>query len=130
MASVTRVLVDTSVWIDFLRGDRSVVAQLESLRLRDRIVVCGQIVQEVLQGSRDASAFDKLERRFSIWEAEAEEPGDFRDAARIYARLRWKGITVPPSDCLVAAVAKRAGFQVYATDPDFDRIPDLQRYRP
>jgi predicted nucleic acid-binding protein len=124
-----RVLVDTSVWVDFLRGDSEVVSRLESLRRSHQIVVCGQVLQEVLQGSRNASAFGKLERQFSIWDIEEERPDDFREAARIYARLRWKGITVPPSDCLIAAVATRRGFALYATDPDFDHVPDLKRHR-
>lgn len=40
------------------------------------------------------------------------------------------GITVPPSDCLVAAVARRRKLHLYANDSDFDEIPDLNRYTP
>ena len=125
MADDGRVLVDTSVWIDFLSGHADAVRLLASLRRSRHIVVCGQIVQEVLQGSRDEAALAKLERQFAIWDREAEQPEDFLDAARTYARLRWKGITVPPTDCLIAAVAKRCGLPVCATDPHFERIPDL-----
>ena len=87
---------------------------------------CGQILQEVLQGSRDAPALAKLERQFAIWDYEAEQPADFLEAARTYAGLRWKGVTVPPSDCLIAAVAKRRHFRVCATDPHFGLIPGLR----
>jgi predicted nucleic acid-binding protein len=125
-----RVLIDTSVWIDFLRGDASLVPHVDALRRAHRIVVCGQVLQEVLQGSRDLAALATLERQFSIWDLIEERPEDFREAGRIYARLRWKGVTVPPSDCLIAAVAKRARVQVYATDPDFDHIPGLTRHKP
>ncbi len=128
MPASNRVLVDTSVWVDFLRGNPEVVSKLESLRRSHEIVVCGQILQEVLQGSRDASALGRLERQFTIWALEEERPEDYREAARIYARLRWKGITVPPSDCLIAAVAKRRGLPLYATDPDFNHVPDLKRH--
>jgi predicted nucleic acid-binding protein len=117
------------VWVDFLRGAADVATGVESLRRTHEIVLCGQILQEVLQGSRDAAALAKLEHQFAIWRLEQEVPEDFREAARIYARLRWKGVTVPPSDCLIAAVAKRRGLPLYATDPDFDRIPDLKRHR-
>ena len=130
MAGGDRVLVDTSVWIAFLQGDPSVVPRIDVLRRTRRIVLCGQVLQEILQGSRDAAAFDRLERQFGIWATELEQIEDFREAARIYARLRWKGITVPPSDCLIAALARRRGLKLYATDPDFDQIPDLRRYVP
>jgi predicted nucleic acid-binding protein len=124
-----RVLVDTSVWVDFLRGNAQVASRLDILRRSHQIVICGQVLQEVLQGSRDAPALGKLERQFSIWDLEPERPEDFREAARIYARLRWKGVTVPPSDCLIAAVATKRGLPLYATDPDFDHVPGLKRHR-
>src|ERR1044071_1346574 len=102
-----RVLVDTSVWIDFIRNEPKAVLALTNLVKFERIVICGQILQEVLQGSRDDKAFKRLEREMAMWKAEKEEPDDFVEAARIFARLRWKGITIPPSDCLVAAIAIR-----------------------
>jgi predicted nucleic acid-binding protein len=125
-----RILVDTSVWIDFLNGEEQAVSALAALIKTRRIVICGQIKQEVLQGSRDGKAFAKLEKEMAIWEYEAEEPHDFVEAAHIFSQLRWKGITVPPSDCLIAAVAKRRKLPVYARDTDFNDIPQIRHYQP
>lgn len=125
MAENDRVLVDSSVWIDFLAGDPAAVALLARLRESHRIVICGQIKQEVLQGSRDRKAFAKLEQELAIWDYEAEQPDDFVGAARLYASLRWKGVTVPAADCLIAAVAKRRGWSVSATDPHFNEISGI-----
>ena len=55
-----RVLVDTSVWVNYLRGERHTRDQLELLMGSERIVISGLIKQEVLQGSRNAAAFNKL----------------------------------------------------------------------
>lgn len=130
MADHARVLVDTSVWIDFLDGREESVRVLNLLIRSGRVVVCGQIRQEVLQGSRDDKAFAKLEAQMALWDAEVEEPADFIEAARVFARLRWNGITIPPTDCLVAAVALRRKLLLYANDSDFDNIPGLRRYTP
>lgn len=126
MAEHDRVLVDTSVWIDFLTGDPAAVVLLGRLRESHRIVICGQVKLEVLQGSRDKKAFATLEQQFSIWDYEAEKPEDFVTGARTYAELRWKGVTVPAADCLIAAVASRRGFSVCATDPHFEEIPGIR----
>lgn len=126
MAEHDRVLVDTSVWIDFLTGDSAAVALLGRLRDSHRIVICGQIKQEVLQGSRDKKAFATLEQELSIWDYEGEQPEDFVSAARLYAELRRKGVTLPAADCLIAAVAKRRGWPVCATDPHFKEIPGIK----
>ena len=125
-----RVLVDTSVWIDFLKGEEEAVSGLGALMKTRRIVICGQVKQELLQGSRDAKAFVKLEKEMSIWEYEAEEPADFVQAARIFSQLRWKGVTLPPSDCLIASLAMRLKLPVYACDTHFNGIPQLPLYLP
>jgi predicted nucleic acid-binding protein len=96
----------------------------------EQVVICGQIRQEVLQGSRDKEAFAKLQEQMSLWDYEAEAPEDFLEAARIFATLRWQGITLPPTDCLIAAVAVRRHLLLYSHDPDFDQITHLLRHMP
>jgi hypothetical protein len=125
-----RVLVDTSAWIDYFAGDERIVRVLNGPINDDRVVMCGQVKQELLQGTRDDKMFAKLERELSTWRYEAETPADFREAAHIYAHSRWKGSTVPASDCLIAALAKRCGLLLCATDPHFKSIPDLRLYQP
>src|SRR5262245_21380276 len=129
MAENADVLVDSSVWVDYLNGEHNTVQVLNSLIKSGRIVICGQIRQEVLQGSRDEPAFAKLEKQMGLWETAAEEPSDFTEAARIFARLRWKGITVPPADCLIAAIAIRKNLILYTNDTDFDQLTGLKRYK-
>jgi predicted nucleic acid-binding protein len=128
VAGDSRVLVDTSAWIDYFAGDVHIVPVLDGLMQRDLIVTCGQVVMEVLQGTRDERAFSRLERKMAIWTYEAETAADFRAAALVYARLRWKGVTVPTSDCLIAAVAQRCDVAVCATDPHFSSMPGLKLF--
>ena len=114
----------------FSSGNEAAVKNLGTLINNSRVAICGQIRQEVLQGSRDKGAFAKLEDQMSIWDYEAEEADDFVEAARIFSKLRWKGITLPPTDCLIAAVAVRRKLPLYAHDPDFDHITELLRHTP
>lgn len=122
------VLVDTSVWLGFIRGHANAVALLERLthgRGAPGVAVCGTVLQEVLQGSRTAKELAELRGQLSIWEYEPETPEDFASAAEIYARLRWRGRTVPAPDCLVAAVALRTNRALAAHDRHFDEITGL-----
>jgi len=129
MPENAKVLVDSSVWVDYFNGEDEAVETLNSLIRTGRVVVCGLIRQEVLQGSRDEKAFAKLEKQMSLWESVTEVPADFIEAAHIFARLRWKGITIPPTDCLIAAVAMRQNLLLYARDNDFDNIAQLHQFR-
>jgi hypothetical protein len=128
VAGADRVLVDTSAWIDYFAGDARIVPALDALMQDDAVVTCGQVVLEVLQGTRDERAFAKLEQQLSIWTYEAETAADFREAALVYARLRWKGTTIPTTDCLIAAVAKRCDLRVCASDPHFSSVPGLRLF--
>ena len=91
MDGSAKVLIHSSVWIDFFRGTEPAASAMRTVIQTKRVVVCGQIKQEVLQGSRDRRAFQKLAREMSLWEYESETPDDFIDAARIFSELRWKG---------------------------------------
>lgn len=128
MRKDSSVLVDSSVWIHFLKGLPQVQKPIQELMQSGRIVICGVIKQELLQGARDAQHFEKLNRLFSEWNYAAEKPEDYIEAARLYSKLRTQGITIPASDCLAATVALRRKFSFYAMDTHFDFVPDLMRF--
>src|SRR5690349_12345737 len=70
VAESARVLVDSSVWIDFLRGVAPSATTVPALIKSHRVVICGQIKQEVLQGARDSQAFETLQAQMAMWEYE------------------------------------------------------------
>ena len=129
MAARDSVLVDSSVWIGFFGGDARAIAALTSLKEAHRIVICGQVKQEVVQGSRDAKALARVERRDGDLGLRSGAAGRFRRGRPpVSPRLRWKGTTIPAADCLIAAVAKRCDLRVCTIDPHFERVPRLKLY--
>jgi predicted nucleic acid-binding protein len=90
------IVVDSSIWIDFLKG-RSLphVARLRALLGTSEIIVGDLMLCEVLQGLEDERAAREVEsllRRFQI----APMAGDTIavNAARNFRFLRGRGITV------------------------------------
>jgi predicted nucleic acid-binding protein len=120
-----RVLVDTSVWVDFFRNQPAAVALVGELAETHRAAICGTILQETMQGAKSDQELSFLRTQMSLWHFEAEQPEDFAAAAEIYARLRWRGLTVPPADCLIAAVAIRRKLPLCSPDAHFSRMPGL-----
>ena len=123
-------LVDTSVWIEvFARPAR---VHLESVVRLDEVVTCLPIIQEVLQGFRDESAF-RIAREamhaFPLVEAPLET-AVFDEAVDLYRLARRIGITVRSSvDCLIAVCAIRNGLTLLHHDRDFDRIARISPLR-
>ena len=121
------ILVDTSVWVGYLRGDeRPAVARLEALLERGVPVAVASIVaQELLQGVATPEAFERLERYLgSQRRVELSDPWlGAVEAARIYGACRAAGVTIRSSvDCLIARIAIEHDLALLHDDRDFTDI--------
>jgi predicted nucleic acid-binding protein len=117
------VIVDTTVWIDYLRG----VENPETLWLdrelpRQRLGLTALILCEVLQGAQGLREFDRARRellRFEIFPAGGVDLAIA--AAQNYRRLRERGYTVRKTiDCLIATFCLQGGHRLLHRDRDFD----------
>ena len=131
------IVVDTTVWIDFLEGrgtafDRHLTDLLE----RDAPIALVDIVYcEILQGIRDEDTFQRT--RASLLAHPILRPRGlktFETAANLYRMARRRGLTIRRTvDCLIASTCLETGAEIYHNDRDFDalaRVSDLMIYRP
>lgn len=120
------ILVDTSAWIEFLRGTGS-PTHLELRRLIEEdapLATTDVVVMELLAGSGDEGRHREL-RRFLLRFTHLPTSGlaDFEQAAGIFRKCRKEGATIRSLfDCLVAAVALRTDTPVLALDRDYEAI--------
>jgi predicted nucleic acid-binding protein len=122
------ILVDSSVWIDFLSSSPS-AAGAELRRMiadAEPFALTGIVVTEVLQGlRRDVS---RIEHYLSQWDI-LEPVGykTYREAAVIFRTARAKGLAVTTVDALIAAIALKHGATLFTLDQDFTRIAGMSR---
>jgi predicted nucleic acid-binding protein len=118
------VIVDTSVWVEFLRGTGSGAHRALEERIRSgaSIVVPDVVLAEVLVGTTDEAVAARWERALSQFDLEPTRPiEDARSAAAIHRASRRQGETVRSLvDCFVAAFALRLGVPVLHRDRDFE----------
>jgi len=124
------LLVDTSAWIEVFRKPAGL--DLADVGGLDQVVTCLPVVQEVLQGFRDESAY-RVARDAMLALPCVESPlpqARFEEAAALYRAARRAGFTVRSGiDCLIAACAIRHGLTVLHKDRDFavlGKIAELQ----
>ena len=127
------ILVDTSAWIEFLRASgRPVHLTLRHhLTQQSPIVTTEVVIMEVLAGARNRREYNVLRNRLTAFpQLTLRSLSDFEHAAELYRSCRDKGVTVRKLiDCLIAAVAIRAGASVLHNDRDFDSIVRCTRLR-
>ena len=128
-------LVDTSVWVDYLvRGDSPQAVFLDSLL--DNPLATGitdVVYMEILQGTRDREAFDRMRKYFSgqRFYRFGDAQQSHENAAQIYFNCRRRGIIVRSTvDCLIAQCAIEHDLILFHHDHDFRNMaPEVPALR-
>ncbi len=117
------IVIDSSVWIDFLQLRESEhTFWLEQRLGREAIGLPDLVMMEVLQGLRADALFQSVLRRFEQCEM-LETCGSLLavEAAQNYRHLRSLGVTVRKSaDCMIATLCLRNDHHLLHRDRDFD----------
>ena len=130
------MLVDTSIWIQWLRGRETPQTLMLNILLDEADAwLAPVILQELLQGARNEANARRLRAEFADQAMLMPSVQTHLAAGELYARCRWRGITIrSPHDCLIAALAIERGTMLLQDDGDFDRIasvePSLLLWRP
>ena len=117
------ILVDSSVWIDFLNSNHGRAGnELERLiRSGAPLVLAGAIVTEVLQGlKRDVAQVARLLAGWPLI-----EPGGFASyvaAAGIFRQARERDLTLSTVDALLASLAIEYEAALFTLDKDFEHL--------
>ena len=117
------IIVDTTVWVDYLRGSRNPETEwLEREADRRRLGLTDLVLCEVLQGVRSEHEFGLVRtelQRFKLFESSGEALAV--EAAKNYRTIRDQGITVRKTiDCLIATFCMANGHALLHRDRDFD----------
>lgn len=116
-------LVDTSSWIEFLRGRKSETGlRVKELVRTERAAWCDLIAVELWNGARpgDETKFlTELDNAVTCFEL--NKPVWLR-ARKLAAASRKNGITVPMADIVIATCAIHYRLEMEYIDGHFDRI--------
>lgn len=125
-------LIDTSVWIDYLRDKKNPTTKYFAELLDDEspFGITGIIYQELLQGAASKSDFDSLtdylgtQRFYHVQDSVVS----YQAAAKIYFDCRRKGITIRSTiDCLIAQIAIENELILLHNDEDYNQIATVAK---
>lgn len=120
------ILVDTSVWIDFLRGKDSEHRYLlrRLIEKEEDICLTEIILTEILQGIRDDALYETTKEyllEFPMIKPKGTET--YIKAAEIFRKSRKQGMTIRKTiDCIIAAIAQENNLALLHNDSDFEVI--------
>ncbi|MBN1958822.1 MAG: PIN domain-containing protein [Desulfuromonadales bacterium] len=125
---MTKILIDTSAWIEFFRNDSSpygdAVVQLVD---KSQAVITGPVIAELLQGLKTHRERDSLTEILSILPYAEVSREDWVKTGNLLGTLRRQEITVPLTDALIATIAKNNDHGVLTLDRHFQHF-DIPLY--
>jgi predicted nucleic acid-binding protein len=123
------VIIDSSCWIKYFRNNDQVVAKnVENLIQEARACLCGIIEMEIIQGIKSKQQNLSIKYVFTALPYFEFQRIDFINSGNTIRELRLNGITVAPSDALIAELCIRNNLSLYTKDNDFNNFPKLKRY--
>lgn len=123
------IMVDTSVWIDFFRGNETFEVErlIGYIEENERIFTGDLILAEIFQGirhQRELTAVEAAFRPFLVVDMVGET--NARQSAAFYRALRGRGLTIRKTiDCLIATWCIQNQIPLLHADGDFRSFVSL-----
>jgi tRNA(fMet)-specific endonuclease VapC len=125
-----RLLLDTNRYVDFARGEPSVVQAVQgAAKVFMPFVALAELRAGFALGTRARENHAILNRilqrpSFSVLCADTDTTHHY---AAIYAQLRRQGTAIPTHDLWIAALAIQHELVLYSRDAHFQHVPQLAR---
>ncbi len=129
--SAQKIIVDTSVWIEYFKNNKQYVPILDDNLNLENIIICGIIISELLQGVKGSKEHDMLSSAIGAIPYIECMFDDWVKTGKILHDLKKNGISIPLTDVLIATIAIRNNASVLTLDKHFREISfvaDLDLY--
>jgi predicted nucleic acid-binding protein len=119
-----KVLVDTSVWIDFFRKKEPCYSRVLKLIDEDRICCTGIVLAELVQGAKSRDEIKVLKGFTSVFSFLEESARLWEKAGELAFLLRKAGKQIGLADCYIAGAAQMDKAGILTLDNHFVTIKE------
>jgi predicted nucleic acid-binding protein len=123
---MVKIIVDTSVWIEYFKNNKNYVHFIEENLDMENIYIVGPVIAELLHGVKSKKEFDILSESIEGIPFLDSGYNDWIKAGEILFELKKSGFSVPLTDTIIGAMALRADAAILTLDSHFKNIKDLK----
>ena len=120
-----RVLIDSSVWIDFFKGAPAAVSSVDALLASDRAAIAGPVFAEVVSGARTRNEFATLSTKLAALRWLEPPPEVWSLVAETRFTLARQGVQAHLVDLVLAHTAYATSCELLTRDRDFEHIAQV-----
>jgi tRNA(fMet)-specific endonuclease VapC len=118
-----RILIDTSVWIEYFRDkSTSLSKKVEEFLEKQEIFVPKIVIAELIQGSKSEQEISVIEDFVDAFNVIDQMEDTWIKAGRLSYRLKKKGKRINLTDCYIAILAQENNCSIFSLDEHFKDI--------
>lgn len=125
-----KVLVDTSIWVEFFRGrNQKVKAYVSSLIKSQQACLAGVVIAELFHGVRKKNELKLLKETLPALSYFEVTRDVWEKTGEILRKLRLRGVTLPLTDVLLAAIAAENKCEILTYDNHFQKLEEVSLHQ-
>lgn len=114
-------LIDTTIWVKYLRGlDSAVKDRISSLVLEDRAYTSEIVIMEILRGSKSDKEYSMLYEDFLALPQLQTDRNVWETAWQTAYKLKRAGVNIPMADILISTIATHYKCTLIHADKHFN----------
>ncbi len=117
-----RYLIDTTIWVRYFGGEKSIEDQVRSFILQDKVLTTEVIILEALRGARTSREYSQMYIDFKALPLLTLDAPAWEESYKTGFRLRKAGVVVPLADILISALCICNGSPLLHRDKHFPLI--------
>lgn len=118
-----RVLIDTSVWIDYFQDTKSAGSELmDEILTHGDVYVPKVVIAELIQGARSEKEINVIKEFVDAFKIVEEGEETWYKAGKLSYDLKKKGETINLADCYIAVIAREHNCSILTLDKHFKEI--------
>ena len=124
--SVERILIDTSVWIEYFRNKSSLFGEkVDRILDTDEVYVPKIVIAELMQGAKSANELSVVEDFFDAFHVIDQKEDSWIKAGRLSYKLKKKGKNIHLFDCYIAVIAQEYECKILTLNRHFREIQSV-----
>ena len=121
--SAEKILIDTSVWIEYFRNKKSPIAsKMDEILDMGEVFVPKVVMAELMQGAKSTKEISVIEDFLDAFHVVDHKEDCWLKAGRLSFDLKKKGKYIHILDCYIAVIAKEYGCKIFTLNRHFREI--------
>ena len=123
-----KVLIDTSVWIDYFKSANNYIAELvDEILTNAEVYVPKSVIAELIQGAKSEKEISVIEEFVNAFHLIDQSEDTWSKAGKLSYTMKRKGITANLMDCYLAVIAQENNCKILTLDRHFKDIKKFLR---